>query len=250
MVRKRLITVLTFLDGVLFRTRNFEPDYRYTQNFVDTWSIDEIILLDITPRLQGYNRQKFYNVINSFAEKCFVPLCAGGGIESLDDINSFLLSGADKVSINTAAINNPALITQAIKTFGSQCIVASMDCIKRNQSYEVMTNHGKTSTGLNPVDWAKQIEALGAGELLLQSVNLDGTLQGYDNKLISAVVNSVNIPVLACSGAGNWQHFVDGLKIGSAHAVCTTNIYHFTDISIRSAKSYMTKSGIDVRNVE
>lgn len=249
MVKKRLITVLTILDGILFRTRNFVPDYRYTHNFVDTWSIDEIILLDITPGNAG-DKKLFYNLIESFASRCFVPLCAGGGVSTIEDIRSLLNSGADKVSINSAAIANPQFIAEAASQFGAQCIVVGIDCKESLSGYEVMTNHGKVSTGLDPVFWAKKMAALGAGEILLQSVTKDGTLQGYDNNLISSIVRSVRVPILACSGAGNWQHFVDGFLEGGAHGVCTTNIYHFTDTSIRSAKSFMESKGINIRGIE
>ena len=248
MVRKRLIVVLTMNNGVLFRTRNFIPDYRYTLNFVDAWSIDEIILLDITREGEG-TRQNFFDVVSLFAKNCFVPLTIGGGVRSIDDFKILLAIGADKIAINTQAILNPTFITEAAKLFGSQCVVVSVDT-KRNErdSYEVFSNFGTRQTGLMAQKWAKMVQEYGAGEILIQSIERDGTLQGYDNRLNRMVSDAVDIPVLVCSGAGNWKNFLDGFKQGGASGVCTTNIYHFTESSIKSAKQYLIKAGIDMRN--
>jgi len=247
-VRKRLIVVLTMNNGVLFRTRNFIPDYRYTLNFVDAWSIDEIILLDITREGEG-TRQNFFDVVSLFAKNCFVPLTIGGGVRSIDDFKILLAIGADKIAINTQAILNPTFITEAAKLFGSQCVVVSVDT-KRNErdSYEVFSNFGTRQTGLMAQKWAKMVQEYGAGEILIQSIERDGTLQGYDNRLNRMVSDAVDIPVLVCSGAGNWKNFLDGFKQGGASGVCTTNIYHFTESSIKSAKQYLIKAGIDMRN--
>lgn len=248
MVRKRLIVVLTMNNGVLFRTRNFIPDYRYTLNFVDAWSVDEIVLLDITRKGEG-TRQNFLDVVSGFAKNCFVPLTVGGGVRSIDDFSTLLGIGADKVVVNTQAILGPGFITEAAKLFGSQCVVVSMDT-KRNgrEDYEVLSHWGTRQTGLKAQNWAETVQEYGAGEILLQSIELDGTLQGYDNVLNRMVSDSVDIPVLVCSGAGKWKNFLDGFKEGGASGVCTTNIYHFTESSIKSAKQYLIKAGMEMRN--
>jgi cyclase len=247
MIRKRLITVLTVNNGVLFRTRNFNPDYRYTLNFVDAWSVDEVVLLDITKPGEG-DRENFYEVINVFARNCFVPLTVGGGVRNIEDFRILLGMGADKVAINTQAVLNPEFITDSAKIFGSQCVVVSIDAkINDQNSYEVFTNYGTKALDMDPVEWAKMAEECGAGEILIQSIDMDGTLEGYDNRLNKIISEAVNIPVLVCCGAGNWKHFVDGFNAGGASAVCTTNIYHFTESSIKSAKQYLLNAGIEVR---
>lgn len=247
MVRKRLVAVLTFNNGVLFRTRNFTPDYRYTLNFVDTWSVDEIVVLDITRPGQG-NREYFYEIVKMFAGKCFVPLSAGGGVKSLNDFQTLLGIGADKVVVNTHAFENPHFITKAASLYGSQCVVVSIDARKNGENqYEVYTHLGRVATRKSPERWAKESEERGAGEIFIQSIDKDGTLEGYDNTLNTIVSENVNIPVLVCGGAGKWQDFVEGFRDGKASAVCTTNIYHFTESSIKSAKSYLHHSGITVR---
>ncbi|MFC1883619.1 imidazole glycerol phosphate synthase subunit HisF [Thermodesulfobacteriota bacterium] len=248
MVRRRLITVLTVNNGVLFRTRNFNPDYRYTLNFVDAWSVDEVVLLDITKPGEG-DRENFYEVINEFARNCFVPLTVGGGVKDIEDFRILLGMGADKVAINTKAALNPDFITESAKIFGSQCVVVSIDAKINNKSnYEVFTHFGNKALNLDPAGWAKRAEECGAGEILIQSIDMDGTLEGYDNRLNRIISDAVDIPVLVCCGAGNWKHFVDGFNEGGASAVCTTNIYHFTESSIKSAKQYLLNAGIEVRN--
>lgn len=247
MLKKRLITVLTFNDGVLFRTKLFNPDYRYTHNFIDSWSIDEIVILDITRTGDG-NKENFYNMVKTVATKCFVPLGVGGGVKTVDDFKKLLRIGADKVIINTEAVKNPQLITEAAKLFGTQCVVVSIDARKHEDGkYEVYTEFGQKPTGMDPVEWAKKAQILGAGEIMITSIERDGFLEGYDNTLNKMVSEAVDIPVLVCGGAGKWQDFVDGFLLGKASAVCTTNIYHFTETSIKSAKNYMKNAGIDVR---
>lgn len=247
MLRKRVITVLTFNDGVLFRTKLFTPDYRYTLNFVDSWSVDEIVVLDVTRPGHG-SRANFEEVIARFARNCFVPLAAGGGIRTLDDVARALDLGADKVVVNTAALARPAFITEIAERYGSQCVIVSIDARNTGDGYEVMSAFASEPTGRTPVDWAREAVALGAGELLVTSIERDGALQGYDLELCRSVADAVTIPVLIAGGAGNWKHFAAGFAEGHASAVCTTNIYHFTETSIRSAKSYLAGRGIAVRN--
>jgi cyclase len=231
---------------VLFRTKLFTPDYRYTANFVDAWSIDEIVLLDIS-RPERRNPEFFYSVVGDFSNKCFVPVCVGGGVRGLDDFKRYLDLGADKVSVNTAALDSPELVTKAAQRFGSQCVVASIDARREGAGYRVYRNCGRERTEWAPDDLAQRLEALGAGEILLTSIDRDGSLEGYDYELVASVVQRVSIPVVACGGAGKWQDFVDAIRIAGADAVATANIYHFTEKSIKSAKQYLTKHGVAVR---
>ncbi len=247
MLKKRLIIVLTFNDGVLFRTKVFHPDYRYTSNFVDAWSVDEIVMLDVTRPGNG-SPSNFYDAVERMAKKCFVPLAVGGGVRNISDFKNLLGLGADKVVINSQALETPTFISEAANLYGSQCVVVSIDA-KMNASgkYEVYSHQGTRATGLGPVEWALQSERAGAGEILITSIERDGSLEGYDNRLNRMVSDAVEIPVLVCGGAGKWVDFVDGFVEGGASAVCTTNIYHFTETSIKSAKAYLLENGIDVR---
>jgi cyclase len=246
-VRNRLVTVLTLNDGVLFRTKQFVPDYRYTSNFVDLWSIDEIVVLDVTRPGHG-DRAHFYDAVSRLAGDCFVPLAVGGGVRSVEDARTLLSVGADKVVVNTGALERPELITEIATAYGAQCVVVSIDAQPLGHGrYEVRGQFGSASTGRSPDAWARRAQTLGAGEIFVTSIEKDGSLEGYDNVLNRMVADAVTVPVLACGGAGNWQHFVDAFTIGGASAVCTTNIYHFTDTSIRSAKRYLDRAGIAVR---
>jgi imidazole glycerol-phosphate synthase subunit HisF len=247
MLCTRLMTVMTFSDGVLFRTKQFTPDYRYTLNFVDAWSVDEIVALDVTRPGEG-RKGAFFDVISRFARTCFVPLAAGGGIRELADVRKFLALGADKVVVNTGAVARPELITEIAETYGSQCVVLALDA-RRNahNDYEVMTEFGRKPTGMSPAQWARRAQELGAGEILVTSIERDGSLDGYDIELCCEVAYAVSLPVLICGGAGSWKHFVAGVREGGASAVCTANIYHFTETSIASAKQFLTKNGITVR---
>ncbi len=247
MLKQRLITVLTLNDGVLFRTRMFEPDYRYTLSFVDAWSVDEIILLDIS-RYGVQQGPHFLEKVSEFASQCFVPLAGGGGVRSLEDFHTLLRAGVDKVVVNTGALERPNLISEAAERFGSQCVVVSIDARQTNRGgYEVYSHFGTKPTGLDPAIWARRVQELGAGEILITSVERDGYLEGYDNRLNRLVVDSVTVPVLCCGGAGRWEHFVEAFAEARVAGVCTTNVYHFTETSIKSAKSHLSRAGIDVR---
>lgn len=245
MIRKRVITVLTFNNGVLFRTRGFQPDYRYTVNFVDTWSVDEIVMLDITRPRQG-ERTHFEQAVANISQECFVPLAVGGGVRSLADFRRLLSLGADKVVVNTGALDDPSLVEEAARTYGSQCVVVCIDVALRNDGYEVMAEFGTRPTGLAPADWAARLRELGAGEILLQSVERDGTLEGYDLELCAMVRQTVDIPLLVSCGAGKWQHFAEGIRQG-ADGICTQNIFHFTEASIANAKKYLSARDIPIR---
>lgn len=247
MLRNRLVTILTLNDGVLFRTKEFTPDYRYTMNFVDAWSIDEIVALDVTRPGEG-RREAYLEVVEELARRCFVPLTCGGGLRTIDDVHLLFRSGADKIALNTGAVETPELVTRAAELYGAQAVVVSIDAwLHDDGRYEVYTHFGSRPTGLDPAEWARRAEELGAGEILITSIQKDGSLEGYDDVLTEQVSSAVGVPVLAAGGAGKWQDFVDGFVEGGAAAVCTTNIYHFTESSIRSAKLYLQRAGIPVR---
>lgn len=208
--------------------------------------VDELILLDITATEE--NREPDYDSIEEFASECFVPLTYGGGISNLTMIRNVLLAGADKVAINTIAYDNQELVKEAAYKYGSQCIVASIDVRKHsNGHYECYRHCGSQSTGCTPVEWAKKLEKLGVGEILLTSVERDGTMQGYDNALIHSVSSSVNIPVIASGGAGNYEHMLQALKTGHATAVAAASIFHFTEQTPAEAKDYLAQHGVPVR---
>jgi imidazole glycerol-phosphate synthase subunit HisF len=246
-LHKRLITILTFNDGVLFRTKLFTPDYRYTLNFVDAWSVDEIVILDVT-RPGGGDPANFESVVRKFASQCFVPLSVGGGIRGMKDVRRMISLGADKVVVNTAMAERPELIGEIAKQYGSQCVVCSIDARQGpDGKYEALTHFATQGTGYEATAWARKAQDLGAGEILVTSVERDGALAGYDLELCRQVVGAVKIPVLISGGAGKWEHFVEGFAQGGASAVCTTNIYHFTEASICSAKAYLTRAQIPVR---
>lgn len=248
MLRKRVITVLTFNDGVLFRTKLFRPDYRYTANFVDAWSVDEIVALDVT-RLGAGERASFEAVIRELAERCFVPLAAGGGVRGLADVERLMAMGADKVVVNSGALERPSLITDIARAYGAQCVVVSIDAKRHgDRSYEVLGRFGSVPTGRSPEDWAREAEALGAGEILITAIDRDGSLQGYDLALGRAVADAVTVPVLILGGCGTWKHMADGFREAHASGACTQNIYHFTETSIHSAKRYLVGQGIEVRS--
>jgi len=246
MLRKRIITVLTLNDGTLFRTKLFTPDYRYTLNFVDAWSVDEIAILDVT-RGETPDREKFFSAVANFAQTCFVPISVGGGIRKIEDVERYMTAGADKVIINTGALESPQLITDIASAYGAQCVVVSIDAAKRENGFEVMSHFGATPTGRDPAVWAKEAESLGAGEILITAIERDGALQGYDLELCGEVAAAVSIPVQVLGGCGNWQHMTQAFKLPGVSAACTQNIYHFTEQSIASAKKYLAAKGVPVR---
>jgi imidazole glycerol-phosphate synthase subunit HisF len=248
MLKSRLLVVLTINDGVLFRTKRFQPDYRYTLNFVDTWSTDEIVILDVT-RSSRDSRANFLSVVASLGEKCFVPLTVGGGVRTLEDVEVFFRNGADKIVINTGALNRPEFISEVASAYGSQSVVVSIDAkkVKTQKEATVMSSNGAIDTGRKVKSWAREVESRGAGEILLTSVERDGSLEGLDIGLIDAVCTAVQIPVLALGGVGNWSHIKEAFLTTKVAGVCTQNIYHFTERSIKSAKKFLFQSGIAVR---
>ena len=210
--------------------------------------VDELILVDITATEQ--NREPDYESISEFTEECFVPMTVGGGVKTIEHIKNLLRAGADKVSINSAAFTNPELIKKGAELYGSQCIIVSIDAKKENDgSYHCYSNSGKIDTGIDVVIWAKQMEKYGAGEILLTSIDLDGTMKGYDLELIKMISDNVSIPIIASGGAGNYQDMYRAIIESNASAVAAASIYHFTEQTPKEAKKYLQGKGISVRNM-
>ena len=251
MLKKRIIPCLDINKGRVVKGINFvnlvdagEPSEQ--AKIYNDSGADEICFLDITA--SNEDRSIILDVVKKTTEKCFVPLTVGGGIRTIDDISKLLHAGADKVSINTAAVTNEDLVKDSVKKFGSQCIVIAVDAKKTNNNkWEVFTHGGRKSTGKDVMKYVKKMEALGAGEILLTSMDRDGTKKGYDLDLTKNVSNLVNIPVIASGGVGNLEHLFQGLKIGKASAVLAASIFHFGEFSIQDAKKYLDSKGIPVR---
>jgi|TARA_B100001059_G_scaffold92134_1_gene91151 cyclase len=211
---------------------------------------DEITFLDITA--SSDNRKTIFNVVEKVASQVFIPLTVGGGIKSVEDIRSLLNSGADKITINTAAIHNPNLISEASNSVGSQCIVVAIDAKRKinnsgEQIWEIYTHGGRNATGINAVEWAKDMEIRGAGELLVTSMDKDGTKQGFDLELMQAINDTVNIPIIASGGVGTLEDMYDGIAKGCADAVLAASIFHFGTFTINEVKEYLIKKGINMR---
>ena len=214
----------------------------------DDEGADEITMLDITASHE--TRDTTYKTVENIASQVFIPLTVGGGVRKIEDIKKLLRSGADKVSINTAAVENPDFVKEAADKFGSQCIVVAVDAKLKeasSSSWEVVTYGGRNRTGIDVQEWTKQVADYGAGEILLTSMDRDGTKEGFDNELVFQVSSSIDIPVIASGGVGNLQHLIDGIQIGGAEAVLAASIFHFSEFTIQEAKDAMKDSGIVVR---
>ncbi len=252
MLKKRLIPSLLVGDGrivqsVQFRHTNVIGNVITAVDFFNGWAVDEILILDVSREHTG--RDEFIEIIDELSERCFVPLSVGGWIGSTGDIETLLKHGADKVVVNTHAWRQPQFVTEAARVFGSQCIVVSID-VRRNEAGEpvVYVNRGRENTGIGPVEWARRVEKLGAGEILLTSIDNDGMRKGYDLPLVSSVAHEVSIPVIAFGGVGHWQHMVEGITEGGADAVSAGNIFHFTEHSTKKAKDYLRDASVPVRD--
>ena len=206
---------------------------------------DELCFLDITASHE--ERKILLDTVSRAAEQVFMPLTVGGGVRTIDDIRDLLKAGADKVSINTAAVQHPEFVKQAAERFGTQCIVVAIDAKQVGDSWEVFTHGGRNATGINVLKWARKMEAYGAGEVLLTSMDRDGTKAGYDLPLTRAVSEAVNLPVIASGGAGNLEHLYEGLTQGKADAVLAASIFHYREYTIRQAKEYLQARGIPTR---
>lgn len=251
MLAKRIIPCLDVTNGRVVKGTNF-VDLRDAGDPVECaiayneQEADELVFLDITASSDG--RDTMVDVVRRTAEKCFIPLTVGGGIRTVEDMRKMLLAGADKVGMNTAAVVNPDVIDAGASAFGNQCIVVAIDAKREeNGKWGVYTHGGRKPVGLDAIKWAKEIYSRGAGEILLTSMDADGTKDGYDIELTTAVSEAVGIPVIASGGAGNLQHMVDVLEQGKADAVLAASIFHFGQHSVREAKEYFAEKSIPVR---
>jgi len=250
MLKNRIIPCLDVKNGRIVKGINF-VDLKDAGDPVEQAKIysdggaDEICFLDITA--SNENRNTIYDVVERTSKKCFVPLIVGGGVRGVDDINKLLNCGADKVSINTAAVQNSEIIIESSKKFGSQCIVVAIDAKKNGNKWEIFTHGGRNNTGIDAVEFAKKMENSGAGELLVTSMDRDGTQIGYDNDLMFKISSTVNIPTIASGGVGSLDHLVDGIKLGNASAVLAASIFHYGKHTIKEAKKYLNSKGIPVR---
>ncbi len=251
MLKKRIIPCLDINNGRVVKGINFvnlvdAGDPAEQAKIYNDNGADEICFLDIAASHE--NRDIILDVVKKTTDKCFVPLTVGGGVRTLEDISNLLLAGADKVSINTAAISNENLINEGAKKFGSQCIVVAVDAKKiSDKKWEVYSHGGRKPTGKDVLNFVKKMESLGAGEILLTSMDRDGTKKGYDLDLTKQVSNLINIPVIASGGVGTLDHLYQGLKLGNASAVLAASIFHFGEHSILEAKQYLDSKGIPVR---
>ena len=249
---KRIIPCLDVDNGRVVKGVNFvnikdAGDPKEIAKKYDKQGADELTMLDITA--SSSNRETTYKTIEEIASEVFIPLTVGGGVRKIEDIKKLLRSGADKVSINTAGVENPDFIKEAADKFGSQCIVVAVDAKESasSESWEVVTYGGRNRTGKDVLEWIQYVEEIGAGEILLTSMDRDGTKDGFDNKLNYKISSSISIPLIASGGAGNLDHLVEGIIKGGADAVLVASIFHFSEFSIQEAKKKMREEGLDIR---
>lgn len=252
MLAKRIIPCLDVKDGRVVKGVNFielrdAGDPVEQAKFYEKEGADELVFLDITA--SSDRRKTIIDLARRTADQVFMPFTIGGGIRELVDIRDILRAGADKISINTAAVLNPDLINRASLRFGSQCIVVAIDAKRKGSGWEVFTHGGRTPTGRDAIKWAREAESRGAGEILLTSMDGDGTLAGYDLALTRAISQNVKIPVIASGGVGTLEDLYQGIVIGGAQAVLAASIFHFRTYSIREAKTYLEKKGVTIRRI-
>ena len=258
MLKARIIPCLDVKDGRVVKGVNFVDlrdagDPVEQARLYDRQGADELCFLDITASHE--NRDTIFDVVKRTAEKCFMPLTVGGGVRTLEDVRKLLLSGADKVSINTAAVKDPDFVRQAAEKFGSQCIVVAIDAKRssgaasgQNGQFEVFTHGGRNPTGIDAIAWAKRMAEHGAGEILLTSMDRDGTKQGFDLELTRVIADAVTIPVIASGGVGTLDHLAAGVVEGHAMAVLAASIFHFGEHTVGDAKAHLKQSGVPVRD--
>jgi len=249
-VKVRIIPCLDVKNGRVVKGINFvdlvdagdpvEQAKHYSEN-----GADEICFLDISASLE--NRDTMVNVVKKTANEVFIPLTVGGGISSIENIQSLLKAGADKVSINSAAINNPNIIKQSSEYFGNQCIVVAVDAKRINNDWYVFSHGGTKNTGIFALDWINKVQELGAGEILLTSMDKDGTKSGFDINLLSEVSKFVTVPVIASGGVGKLEHFYEGVNKGKANALLAASVFHFNEINIKEVKEYLLSKNIEIR---
>jgi cyclase len=269
MLAKRIIPCLDVKDGRVVKGINFVQlrdagDPVEHAKAYDAAGADELVFLDITASYE--KRDILLEVVRAVADQVFIPFAVGGGVRTVEDFRGILLAGADKVAMNTAAVENPTMITQAAEKFGSQCVVVAIDAkrqmtedggqrtkaelpssVLRRSPWEVFTHGGRTPTGKDAIEWAREAEALGAGEILLTSMDRDGTKDGYDIELTRAVADAVSIPVIASGGAGRLEHFAEAIIDGHASAVLAASLFHFGELSVAQVKEYLASRGVAVR---
>ncbi|MCI8284933.1 MAG: imidazole glycerol phosphate synthase subunit HisF [Firmicutes bacterium] len=251
MLTKRIVPCLDVdhgrvVKGVKFKgLQDVDDPVELAKHYSDIGA-DELVFYDITA--SNEQREIFLDVVEKTAYNVYIPFTVGGGIRTIDDFNKVLRAGADKVSVNSAAVKNPELITEAALKFGNQCVVLSIDAKRTEDSWEVYVNGGRTPTGIDAVEWAQRGEALGAGELVLNSIDADGVKTGFDLELNSTVSRLVTIPVIASGGAGTREHFLDVFTKGKADAGLAASVFHFGEINIRELKKYLTENGVNMRN--
>jgi len=251
MLKARIIPCLDVEGGRVVKGVNFVDlidagDPVEQARVYDAAGADELTFLDITASHE--NRDTIFDVVNRTAEQCFMPLTVGGGVRTTEDIRKLLLAGADKASINTAAVHNPEFVQEAAQKFGSQCIVVAIDAkTVAPGKFEIFTHGGRKPTGIDAVEWAERMANYGAGEILLTSMDRDGTKQGFNIELTRAIADAVDIPVIASGGVGTLDHMVEGVRDGHASAVLAASIFHFGTYTIGEAKRYMAEHGVDVR---
>ncbi|RLB07745.1 MAG: imidazole glycerol phosphate synthase subunit HisF [Deltaproteobacteria bacterium] len=250
MLAKRIIPCLDVKNGRVVKGVNFvnlrdAGDPVQNAKAYDQQGADELTFLDITASYE--KRRIILEVVRRTAEEVFMPLTVGGGVRTLDDIRDLLKAGADKVSINTAAVKEPEFVRRAAERFGSQCIVVAIDAKRRDGGWEVFTHGGRSPTGIDALEWAQRMEEYGAGEILLTSMDRDGTRLGYDLELTRAVVDGVRVPVIASGGVGTLEHLYEGLTAGGASAVLAASIFHYREYTVREVKEYLRQRGVRVR---
>ncbi len=251
MLKNRIIPCLDVKNGRVVKGINFielkdAGDPVEQAKIYSESGADEICFLDITA--SNENRETIIEIVKKTAKECFVPLTVGGGVRTIKNIRDLLLAGADKVSINTAAVKDINFIKEASKEFGSQCIVVAIDAKKvKDKKWEVFTHGGRNKTGINVIEFSKQVEAHGAGEILLTSMDKDGTRSGYDIELLKTITKITNIPVIASGGVGNLDHFYDGIVKGGASAVLAASIFHYGEYKIKEVKEYLNSKNVSVR---
>lgn len=252
MLKTRIVPILTLFNGRMVKTRQFGAyrdvgDPMKAPMVYDAQLADELVYVDMRASVEGRGVDELARRIDRVAGECFMPLTAGGGIATLEHITTLLNAGADKVTINSAAVARPQLITEGAERFGNQCIVVSIDVRRVEGEPRVFTHSGTTDTGLGPVAWARRVESLGAGEILLTSIDRDGTMQGYDTDLVSSVTRAVSVPVIAAGGAGKLIDLVTVIIDAGADAAGAASLFHFTDQSPIKAKAFMRRHELVVR---